>query len=344
MMMRRIFLAGSCWLILAIPARGQESGEAMKLSDIITLLGAGEIKRDFLQQMVRESCVDFPVDAEAARQLRAAGADDAFLNVARNACFAGAEVVVESRPAGAGVSINGKSVGNAPWTGRFLPGASVRVAVSAYGKTSSQTLTLRPRERTRTLIGFTEDTLPLPAMRPISTIIAQLGLERQWTPSKGEPSPPELHEGTATLLGLGITFGGAGYGAYRCSQMTEGCFVEPKIDPETGLDANKDTRTLVGGASGFVAGLVVNWAFQKIWDRVDTYGYNAAVKRHASWVERDAEARNKWMLAHPALRAEIASDAAARNRVVAQNNQIKERNRSIPASSTMTEALPGPPK
>ena len=338
--MRRIVFALTASLALLPRPAPAQAGGALGVEDVTALLeveGALEV----LPDMIRESCVSFPLDDAATRRLRGAGADDALLAVIRTACYTGTEVVVESEPVGAEVRIDDARVGTTPWTGRYLSGRNVKITANARGRALSYSSALVPGRRVRAFFAFPEELLPLPRVRTTSQVIQQLGLEAQWRPVVAEPEVGYVRT-FPVIFTLGLYGGGAALGASTCSGRTEGCFLEPDIDPDTGKDLNEANRPLVGALVGLGGGIVAAWAAGKLWDSVEAGRYRRAREGHAQW-KRDMEtAKARWLREHPLVRQAIADDEAALARVQAQNAQIEARNAALARSSLTTEALPGP--
>ena len=309
----------------------------LEIEDVVQLLqlgGSQEAKTD----LIRRSCITFPVDASATTRLRAAGASDAMLAVLRDACFAGAELVIESAPAGAEVLIDNQPVGATPFTTRFSSGRSVSVAVRSGARTLRTDARLEAGVRTRAAFAFPEDTVPVPAARSVVEVANDLNLAQRWRPATPQPSEPEYPGEYGGFLSLLVNLGGAAGGAMYCADAENYCYIDPIIEDD-GTDSMEPLRYMVGAAGGLIVGLTANAIIGKIVTSVRTSGYDRAVARRAEWQQRNEAARAEWIASHPDLVQQRRSAQAAREQALAHNAEVNARNRALQSVQVTTERL-----
>lgn len=337
--MRYPLIAAALILAASTPLQAQQVAP-LQVQDVIDLAGLGgsqEAKID----LIESSCIAFPVDDATISRLRSNGVSEVMIETLRTACFAGAELVVESQPPGAEVLLDQRTVGRAPWTGRFADGRSVSVAVRSGGRTLSSSANLQPGMRTRAAFAFTEDTVPLPRTRSVVEIARDLNLEQRWqppTPMPTQPSRPGRYGGFPALV---VNLAAAAAGAQYCGEAENYCYIDP-IYEDDGTDSMEPVRYLAGAGAGLIVGMVANSVIGKVVNTVRDGMYERSVAQREAWVRRDQAARAEWIATHPELVRERSAEQEARAAAEAQNAQIRERNRAVVPSRVTTERLPGP--
>lgn len=316
-----------CGAVLgAMPLQGQHE-KALSEDDVVMLL---ELKQgDILPYIARESCISFVLTQDAAKRLASAGASAYALDEIRGACFSGAELVIDSYPSGAEVTIGNKIVGRAPVSFRYTDFGYLNVAVRANGKQQSANVQLKPGQRTHAFFGITEEQVPIPRIRTSSEVAAELNLASRWKPTEPEPKSPSMDANSLGILYLmgGMLVGGGGGLAY-CSGP----------DRCGALGSSPDDRQLAGMFVGAGVGLVTGWIAEKLWDR----NYDRLRHNHDAWSDRDRAAREQWIANHPDVKAAVRDDVLRQEQAQAQNSQIRARNTKVPSSAVTFEPLPGP--
>lgn len=315
----------------------QESVRPLEVEDVIELsrLGASQ---DAQADLVRSSCIAFPVDQATVTRLRAAGTSDALVRVLETACFAGAELVVETDPAGADVFVDNQRVGASPWTGRFAGSRSVQVAVKSGARTLDAAVTLARGQRAHAAFHLPEDVVPVPAVRSVQEIADQLDVARFWqpvVPMPEEPTPPGSYGAPISWL---VNLGGAAYGGTYCRDAGNHCWIEPIIEDD-GSDSMEPLRIIAGAGAGLVAGMVVNGIIGKVVNSVRRGSYEGAVTRRTEWERSNAIARADWVRAHPDVLAVRRDEERARADAEAWNRGVTERNQARRPVSVTSEPL-----
>jgi hypothetical protein len=301
-----------------------------------------ELRAD-IPAAVRERCVSFALDAPTERTLRAAGADAAMLQVFRTACFTGTEIVVDSWPAGADISIDGQRIGSAPWTGRFnSTGSSIRITAQANGKAQTLTAALQPATRQRVWFSIASDTTELPLVPTRAAVIRQLDIASRWRAPEAPPiQPVKIGRFESSLMWTTFIVGGGVGTAYYCGQSTHQCGV-PTNDPGTGK-ATKGNAHLVGWLGGALAGAIVaNTIDNKIngsrraKNERNQLAYQSA---QASWERRMTAARDNWIQNHPDVTATIRRAEAERAAAAARNRDTRAENQARQSSRVTSEPI-----
>jgi hypothetical protein len=320
------------------PAAAQSADPALQLADVIALArfsGSDDAKAD----LIRSSCVTFPVDDAAVSRLQAGGVGGVILAAVRGACFAGAELTIQSQPEGAEVLVDNQRVGTTPWTGRFETARAAQVTVRSEGRTLNVPAPLQLRQRVRVDFAFAEDTIPVPGVRSVGEVARTLNLEQRWrpvTPEPRRPAAPATYNGG--LLSIMMGLGGAVYGASYCAGMENHCWIEPMIE-EDGADSMEPLRYLAGGAVGLVVGGTVHGMIQRVVNTTRRTSYRSALNRRESWEQSDERARAEWIRNHPDVADARTDDANARQRAEAHNIEVRARNQSIVPSRVTSEPI-----
>jgi hypothetical protein len=321
--------------ILAASPLHSQSGSSLDLEDVVTLLPAPPAVR---ANIIHSRCVSFPLDATATSRLRSAGADEVTLEVIRNACFTGAELVVDSNLPGAEVLVNNQRVGTVPQNLRYATGGNMQVSARSAGRTLNASPTLQPGRRTRVHFGFLSDTSALPRIRTVGDVSRELNLERQWTPAvPAPPVPGPVKSFGDNIFTHTVHLAGAAGGVWFCMQE-HACGLP---DPQSG---EYSSLSLAAGALGGLAvGAVVNYVIALPINSARRSAHQRAVQRRADWERSDANARASWIQSHPQLQAAIAEDRRRYQEVLQRNAEIRATNAGLQPARVTTEPLPGPP-
>ncbi len=344
--MRRTIISLLSLAAFASVASAQQAAP-LDLDDVIELLrlsSSAETRAAF----IRKSCVTFPLTTGATTRLRSAGASNDLLEVIGSACFTGTEIVVESRPAGAEILIDGQAVGKAPWTGRYATAARPAIITARLnGSTQTANAPLDAKKRVRAMFAFRKDTVAVPDVRPIDAIVSELGLAAQWRPTVPAPKAPNAPSPFNNFVVSTLLLGGGAYGGYKyCDGATGGCGFKVELD-EDGLDTNKPYRQLVGGLGGAVVGTVVNKIIGMGVNSVrrSSYEGNRAeyLKKQTEWNRAMDGARAEWLRTHPEVRRVLGSETSLRQNALDANREIKKQNSELPQSGVTVEPLGNAP-
>lgn len=327
-MILRSLLVSAALFGAAIPLQAQSLSKALSVSDVEMLLGMDS--PELVAEMVREECVSFPLDAAATSRLRAAGADEALLGVVRTACFTGAELVVESDPAGAEVLVGNQRVGTTPWTGRYAAGGQLRVEVKRQGRTHSTAASLRAGQRTRARFSFAADTVRVPEVRRPVQVARQLSVLEQWSPPIKEPKRPTEPSG-----GIGDLYA---IWAGTAVAVTAYCYSSASCGEEGGSQMESaGMGVMIGGLGGFLVAAAMAYPIE--WYQKSSYKRTKA--RHEEWTRSMAVVQNRWIESHPEVLSAIAKDKAAQREAQEHNARVRARNAAQAPVRVTTEMLPG---
>jgi hypothetical protein len=102
-MIRRTLLTAILSLVPVASLAAQEGPYSLTDTEVLVRL-VPEVGREVVGVIIQEGCVTFPLDASATSRLRSAGADDTLLEIIRETCFTGAELVVQSNRSSSAIS------------------------------------------------------------------------------------------------------------------------------------------------------------------------------------------------------------------------------------------------